>query len=125
MIIGNQTFIYRYIPPFLFYNHKLLNNKYKFVNAYISEINISHLDSHIVVLFEYDTNIYSSVNKYMKENKYLYDSILISIKGSLYQEYIFVIPNKYKKVIQTIKFGLYNEISYEYKEKIILFWKKI
>lgn len=125
MIIGNRTLTTRYILPFLFDSNKLFNDKYKFVNAYISDINRPHLDSHIFVLFEYDTNIYSSVNNYMKENKYLYDSKLISINGILYQEYIFVIPNEYKNVIQTIKDGFYNDISYEYKEKIILFWKNI
>ena len=61
----------------------------------------------------------------MKENKYLYDSKLISINNKLYQEYIFVIPNEYKNVIQTIRDGFYNDISYEYKEKIIFFWKNM
>lgn len=122
MIIGNRTLTTRYILPFLFDSSKLFSNEYKFVNAYISDINRPYLDSHIFVLFEYDTNVHSNINNYMKKNRYLYDNKLISINNTLYQEYIFVIPNEYKNVIQTIKEGFYNDLSYKYKEKIIHFW---
>ena len=61
MIIGNRTLTTRYILPFLFDSNKLFNDKHKFVNAYVSDINRPYLDSHIFVLFEYDTTIYSSI----------------------------------------------------------------
>lgn len=123
MIIGNRTLTTRYILPFIFDSNKLFNDNYKFINAYVSDINRPYLDNHIFVLFEYDTVIYNSIDKCMKDNKYFYDNKLISINNVLYSEYIFVIPNEYKSVVHTIKDGYYNIITSDSKEKIISFWK--
>ena len=124
MIIGNKTYTTRYILPFLFNNKEIFCDEYGFINAYSSDINRPYLDNHVFILFEYDPSKYDHINKYVRKNKYFYDSKHIFINGVFYIEYIMVIIDN-KSLINNIKEGEFSSISTEDRFKIINFWKDI
>lgn len=123
MIIGNKTLTTRYILPFLFNDSEIFKDEYKFINAYIEDINRPYLDNHVMVVFEYDTKNYQKIDNCILNNPYYCNKYNIYINNVYYIEYVFIIPPIYKKIINIIKDGYFNNIDESLKLKIIDFWK--
>ena len=125
MIIGNRTLTTRYILPFIFDSDALFTDKYSFVNAYVEDINRPYIENTIMVLFEYNTEVYDKVDKELKGNKYYYGRNEVHINDVFYLEYMFVIPPEFKSTINVIKDGKAYCLPYDTKLRILNFWKNI
>lgn len=123
MIIGNKTLTTRYILPFIFESSELFQDKYKFINAYVEDINRPFLDNHILLIFEYDSKINNDLESKITQNDWFCAKYDLFINGIFYIEYVFIIPHQYKKIINAIKDGYFNSIDENSKIKIISFWK--
>lgn len=125
MIIGNKTLTTRYILPFIFDSSELFQEKYKFVNAYIEDINRPFLDNHVLLVFEYNSEINDELESKIKQNNWFCAKYDLFIDGIFYIEYVFIIPHYFKKIINTIKDGYFNSIDENSKIRIISFWNNI
>lgn len=119
LITNKRTHTSTYVLPFLFKDKNIFCNEYGFINAFAADINRPWLENHIFVLFKYDINKIDAIDTELMNHECFYDKKNIMIDKMLYTEYMFIVNNP---TINIILNGEVSSLSFDSKQKIVLFW---
>lgn len=115
----------KYIMPLLFNDkcHELIDNENGFINAYLSDINKPYLCNHIFLMYESKPLVLYKIKSICNKNKYFHHDYSLKINNIWYTVFIFIRPDKYKPIIESIITGERYGIPFCTKVVIQRFWE--